>query len=707
MNKNLLNNIWKNKNFLSVFLAFIIFIVIFIWNLLVLYIFDKNLQSFYLYIKKELLNDTVEVSNNIVVVEIDDNTLDSPLWRFPFNREVYSNLIKNLNDAWATVIGFDIIFADKSDLISDSVFAKAIKEAWNIVLWWSTLDEWWVEWVIEKPLTAFMKWAVSLWYFTPNIDPKTNIVYSSSAFKTFRNWYYEYFPVLLLKSFYSYTYWDKTYLNYKSHIEDSEYFIINDKVKVPLSKKLAKNQNLNENDILINYVDSYKFEKYSFYEIWDDKQYSILKEQKWDNFLKDKIVLVWATAKWIKDTFHTPFWVEYWVYIHVNFLNTILTANFLKYFTEKYEWILIFLITVLGVYINLNKWGYYLLFSNLWVFIIFLLILPIWILIFTNYILNFPFELFLSFILALLLSNIVKYLIENKDKTKLNKALSEYVSKDIAAEILSWAWAINLDWEKKRISIFFSDIEWFTTISEKFSPEELISFLKDYLNEMSNIIMDKKWLINKYEWDAIMALWWVFSKTTENISYDACSSALAQRQKLVELNKVWGWKWLPKIIVRVWINVWEAIIWNIWSKWRKMEFTAIWDNVNLASRLEWINKHYWTYLCVSESVYLDTKDFFEYRYLDKIKVKWKNNATNIYELLDYKWRLPKIELDIYTKFQEWVNLYLAKKFDEAWKIFGELSVLWDKPSRVYKDRCEDFIKAPIEDWDWIWVMKEK
>jgi adenylate cyclase len=311
-------------------------------------------------------------------------------------------------------------------------------------------------------------------------------------------------------------------------------------------------------------------------------------------------------------------------------------------------------------------------------------------------------------LLSTVISNIVKYIIENKDKTKLNTALSEYVSKDIADEILSWEWNINLEWDKKRIAIFFSDIEWFTTISESFSPEKLISFLKDYLSEMSEIIFSNKWFVNKYEWDAIMALRWVFEKEPGNISKSACDTALLQKQRLIEFNEKWTKKWLPLIKVRIWINTWEAIIWNIWYIWKKLEFTAIWDNVNLASRLESINKFYSTYICVSESVYNETKDLFEYRYLDKIKVKWKNIALNIYELLSNKWKLKKKEKDIYTKFWKWITFYLNRDFDKALELFVELSELWDPPSFIYKERCLTYIKnPPLDNWDKVWTMTEK
>ena len=106
---------------------------------------------------------------------------------------------------------------------------------------------------------------------------------------------------------------------------------------------------------------------------------------------------------------------------------------------------------------------------------------------------------------------------------------------------------------------------------------------------MSHIIIDNRWFINKYEWDAIMALWWVFGTDGDEI-HNMCKAALEQREALKKLNFKWLEKWLPEARVRIWMHYWNAIIWNIWAKWKKIEFTALWDNVNLASRLEWVNK---------------------------------------------------------------------------------------------------------------------
>lgn len=674
--------IFKNKNFLSIFLALIVFVIIFSLSLDLL---NKNLQKYF--------NQDWNIDNRIVIIKIDDDTVWK-LWRFPFDRKIYTNLIKNLNKAWATTIWFDIIFADKTNTWSDNELIKTIKDAWNIILWWGTLDKT-TNWIFEKPIKDLVNSSLLLWTFDVSPDKLTNTVFSASPYRNFSNWYYEYFWISLLRAYYSYIFNDKTYLTDKIKT-DNNFINIKDKIIIPLSYK-------SNSDILINF-NTNSFKTFSFYDIYDDKQFSIQESLEWKNFLKDKIVLVWSTLRWV-DVFKTPVWENFWVFVHAHFLNTVLTKNFSKYFDRELELLLIFLVTILAIYLNLNKGWKFLIISNIaiiWIIFAYFSILKN-----LRLVSNFPFELILSILLSAVISNIVKYIIENKDKNKLNTALSEYVSKDIAEEILSWDWSVNLEWEKKRIAIFFSDIEWFTNISEKFSPEKLISFLKDYLTEMSEIIFSNKWFINKYEWDAIMALRWVFWKE-ENISKKACETALLQKQKLIELNKKWEKKWIPLIKVRIWINSWEAIIWNIWAIWKKLEFTAIWDNVNLASRLESINKFYSTYICVSESTYADTKDIFEFRYIDKIKVKWKNIATNIYELLDYKWKLNEAEQNLYNDFQKWIDLYLNRNFQKALEIFNKLIELWDKPSLVYKERCNTYIDNPPPDsWDQSWTMTEK
>lgn len=703
------NKLSQNRIFLTIVIStFILLLVITLSG--PFYIINEKIKSFIIKTKNEVYvldeSKTNQIINNdIVVVTFDEKTLDK-LW-FPISRRDYKPIIENLNNAWAEIIWFDIIFANNNNLDpeGDEIFAKAISDAWNVVLGWAIISKtfsWETLWVIEKPLDKFLTWALSFWYYQPNVDTKTNLV---TSFRPSTQIYdinktlsiYNHFGIALLKAYFSKIY-NKDFINYE--FKDNDFYYVRPDYKVPFLLSWDK-------DVLVNFIplpenkdNKYsKFPSYSFLDVYENKIDP--NEFKW------KIVLIWATAKGIKDIFSTPNGIEYWVYVLANIVNTVLTKNYLLYLDKNLEILLIFTLIILSVYSNLSRSGYVLVFSNIAIVSIFLVIFPITILIFTSYLLNYLFELFFALVLSLTISNTVKYIVENKNKNKLNKALSEYVSKAIADEVLSNSWKINLDWERKRLAIYFSDIEWFTTISEKFEPEELVAFLREFLSEMSDIIMDEKGFINKYEWDAIMALWWAFT-LYDNSAYNACISALYQQKRLKELNEIWWKRWFSTIKIRIWLHSWEAIVWNIWSSWRKMEYTALWDSVNLASRLEWVNKFYWTYICASESVYEEVKDIFEFRYLDKIRVKWKNKPIKIYELLWLKWEVDDNILNIRGLFEKALNLYNLRDFESAKNSFLDLIKLGDNPSKFYLEMSEFYIKnPPNSDWDGVSEMKWK
>ena len=684
-------NIFKNKIFLTVFLSSIVFIIVLILPKFFI-ILDKKIS--YYFLKNH--NENFSVSKEIVIVNLDDRSI-SKIWSFPFSREVYTTLINNLTKKKASVIAFDIILSDNwPNKNIDDDLAKSMKDSNNVILGAPITDNW-VKSIIP-PLSKFLTGWLNYWFFPPNIDSISWESYSFSSTKNLNitekinefkvkntNKSFNHFTIEILKK----------YFNRDNISIYPDSFSIIPWEKIPYSSSQNK-------EILINYLPEAKFkEQLSLSDIY-------FKEWKFNETdFENKIVLVWATAKWLKDIFNTPNWVDFWVFIHANIINTILSGNFLVYFNENLEWALIILLIILSVYFNLSSNNKVVVFWNLSLFILFLFLvnyllwMDVWIM------LNHPAYIIFSFILAITFSNIAKYLTENKDKRKMLNALSEYISKDIASEILNNSWNIKLEWERKEISIFFSDIEWFTTISEKMDAEELVVFLREYLWAMSNVIMDERWLIDKYEWDAIMALWWVFWHESKS-NYDNCNSALKQQNILKQLNVSWKQKFWQELKIRMWINSWEAIVWNIWATWRKMEFTALWDSVNLASRLEEINKKYWTYICVSDSVYFDQKDNFEFRYLDKIRVKGKTIPTSIYELLSKKWELSSLKSDIVLRFDEAINLYLSRDFSKSLSIFQELSDLHDSPSKTYIERCNMYLKNPPEDtWDQVWTMKTK
>jgi len=677
----MLNKLLKNNIFLTLFIWIIVFLIIYTFSILLINI-DKSLSD---RLYSSFIADKIKISKEIIVVTIDDESIKK-IWKFPFSRDEYIPVIKNLNKDNVSVIWMDIIFSDKWPNINiDKKFAKSLKNAWNVVIWW------WIEKnIFLKPYSLFEKSVLSYWYFQPINNKFNNKVYSLNTYWNYQNWKFFHFSIQVLRWYLKQFYW-KDYFNFFK--KDKKYFYITPDIKIPT---------INWKEFYINFAKTLngkeKFYTVPFYKIY---------ENNYDHkYFENKIIIIGYTAKGIKDIFFSPEWQKFWVYTHANVINTILTKQYKIYFDKNLEYLLLFLLIILSVYFNLSQKWKNLLISNLSIISIFIIII-FFIVIWLNFALNFPVQFIFGLVITLTISNILKSFMEDKNKTLLNKALSQYVSKDIAKEILSWEWKVKLDWERKNISIFFSDIEGFTSISEKMNPEELVIFLREYLWAMSNIIMDERGFIDKYEWDAIMALWWVFGYENSS-TYDNCKSALLQQEKLRILNKDWKERFWEELKIRMWLHTWEAIVWNIGAEGRKMEFTALWDSVNLASRLEEVNKKYWTYLCVSETVYKEQKNNFEFRFLDQIKVKWKNIPVKIYELISKKWETSDLKKEIVLEFEKAIALYLEKNFEKAELIFKKLIQLWDKPSITYAKRCLAFKNQPPEkNWDWVWTMKTK
>lgn len=678
----------KLKKYYPLFITLFVFIFVFVlknivaFNEIMTWI-DNKIQSIMYYDKLKTASD------NIVIVEIDERTL-SKLGRFPFARKEYIPVLTNLSEKGAMVVGMDIIFSDKTDEENDIALANTFEKVWNVVIWQAIWQN-----GSPEPVYTLFKDKV-LWTGIVAMSD-TDIVFSIPLYKELRGKIYKSFSTTILEAYYNYGKWkwDSIYR------EDNGAYYLNERVKIPLTK--VTRSGIVRNELLINYIKPNKFKRYSYIDIYDENSFDAI-TRGFD--FKDKIVIIWPTAKGIKDVFYSPLWLDYGVYVHANAINTVLQGQYLQYFNKGIELAIIFFLVLFFVYFNFTRSWKLLLLTNFTVITILVLFYILLENLLPYDVVNYPGLTLFSLFFSILFTNMARYLTENKDKMKLSESLSQYVSKDIAKEILSWEWIINLDGEEKEITIFFSDIEWFTTISEKYSPTELIEFLREYLSLMTNIIFHKKWSIDKYEWDAIMALWWWFGHK-ENMQINACTTALLQIKILKWMNSVWRKRWIPNINIRIWLNSGKAILWNIWSVGKKLEYTALWDNVNLASRLEWINKFYGTNICVSQDIVDNTEDKFIFRYLDTIKVKWKNLPVKIYELVWFKWEKVWLNEDDMALYLKAIKLYEVWEFNKAKTIFLKLAKIGDKPSAEYIRRCEDFIQDPPENWNGIWEMSEK
>jgi adenylate cyclase len=174
-------------------------------------------------------------------------------------------------------------------------------------------------------------------------------------------------------------------------------------------------------------------------------------------------------------------------------------------------------------------------------------------------------------------------------------------------------------------------------------------------------------------------------------------------EQLEKLNKELEKENLPKIDIGIGLNTDDMVVGNMGSN-KRFDYTVMGDGVNLGSRLEGLNKQYGTHIIISEFTYALVKKEYLCRKLDFVKVKGKDKVITIYELIDHQEYVSKAIKEKALEFEKALDLYKEGKFKEAKKIFEKLE---DSASKLFSERCEEFIKNPPKKWEGVWVMKTK
>jgi adenylate cyclase len=287
--------------------------------------------------------------------------------------------------------------------------------------------------------------------------------------------------------------------------------------------------------------------------------------------------------------------------------------------------------------------------------------------------------------------------------------MGKYLSPAVMTEVLKDPDSLKLGGQKIDMTVLFSDIRGFTSMSEKMDPTELVHFLNEYLTEMTNIVYEHEGVLDKYIGDAVMAFWGA-PKHQPNHSELACRTAFHMMRRLRELRKGWEERGLPHLDIGVGINTGPMTVGNVGSKSR-VDYTIIGDSVNLGSRLEATNKEYGTNIILSQSVLDQLGDTFAVRFLDLIAVKGMKEAAPIYELI-----APKDDATAQPKpgfLEQWeiaIGHYKAQRFDDARAAFQRVLELEpdDGPALAYVERCVEMAAAPPgEAWDGVFVMTHK
>jgi adenylate cyclase len=285
---------------------------------------------------------------------------------------------------------------------------------------------------------------------------------------------------------------------------------------------------------------------------------------------------------------------------------------------------------------------------------------------------------------------------------------SHYMSDLLIQDLLKNPDKLRLGGEKRVLTVFFSDLAGFTTLSEKLTAELVVTLLNRYLTAMTDIILISGGLIDKYEGDAIMAFWGA-PLPQDDHAVRACLAALDNQARLAELRQEFVKLGLPPVYARIGINTGEMIIGNMGSN-QRFDFTVIGDSVNLASRLEGAGKEYGTSIIISEDTYRQAADRVEVRELDLLRVKGKELPVRIYELLSRKGELEEPKQNVRELFAEGLKHYRQQHWSEAISAFqGVLTLASDDgPAKAFIRRCEDFMKTPPPvEWDGVYRLMTK
>jgi adenylate cyclase len=310
--------------------------------------------------------------------------------------------------------------------------------------------------------------------------------------------------------------------------------------------------------------------------------------------------------------------------------------------------------------------------------------------------------------LSFAMSSVFSYATEGRQKRQIKQAFSHYMSDLLVQDLLKHPEKLRLGGEKRVLTVFFSDLAGFTSMSEKLTPEEVVTLLNRYLTAMTDIILASGGIIDKYEGDAIMAFWGA-PIPQEDHAARGCLAALENQARLAELREEFIRIGLPPVFARIGINTGEMIIGNLGSS-QRFDFTVIGDSVNLASRLEGAGKEYGTAILISEETYRHAQAAVEVRELDLLQVKGKQLPVRIYELVAKKGGLAPGQKRAYELFAEALALYRKQEWEEASRRLQQVLELnpEDGPAKTFIRRCQSYkANPPGPGWDGVYRLTTK
>jgi adenylate cyclase len=386
------------------------------------------------------------------------------------------------------------------------------------------------------------------------------------------------------------------------------------------------------------------------------------------------------------------------VVIHATWLDNFLSTEFIRIVPAA----LVIPVTLLLAL--LAAWG--VLFSRkAWMsVVVFGLVLPIpWIVGFAGYSLGHGWPIMVQELVASLTlvgAVVVSYATEGRQKLFIKSAFKHYLSPAVIEQIMRDPDQLKLGGERRELTIFFSDLQGFSSISEGMEPQELTRLLNEYLTDMTDIILEEGGTLDKYEGDAIIAFWNAPLNQPDH-ALRGCRAALRCQRKLAERREEFK-QWAgTELLMRVGINTGEVVVGNMGSRDR-FDYTVLGDAANLASRLEGANKPFGTYTMVSESTWNQAGEGFIGRCMGRIRVVGRNTPVRVFEPLGFKGETADLPVEAFAKALQDVE---EGRWDEALKAFEQ----WpdDPLASRYAQRCRTMTGDASAQWDGVWNLTEK
>lgn len=687
----------------------------------------------------------VQTTGSVVIIDIDEKSLRE-VGQWPWSRKTVAELVKNVHNANARVLGFDIVFAEKdrtspSNLLNElenetrSIFSPALFKSLedmdydimlgDVVAESPTVlgyafqimndglktehDRPFPSMIIEIHPNTFTYDAISL---KPAYRAVTNVEDIAQAeTEGFFNVFPDHsgivrkvplfmemdglaYPSLALEMLRV----GKKETSATIHVSRKKRGDKNDIFAVSIKDRQIRTDDYGQ--LTINFRGPvYTFEYLSAID---------LLKGNFKDKLRDKYALVGTSAAGLLDLRATPYSAIFpGVEIQATIIDNILKEDFFTYDIPTENLITIVIVLIFGLLLSASLSFARPLTGGLLAVLFFLIMIAgnYYLFFLKNQIIGLSYPILTIFSIFTIVT-LFNYFFEGREKYFIHNAFGRYVSHHVVNQLVKSPEKLSLAGEQKCLSIFFSDIRDFTTISEQMNSKDLGRVLNEYLTAMSDIIMDHNGMVDKYIGDAIMAIWGA-PLEDEDHAVNAMKASLKMLETLKELQHKWEKQNLPFVDIGIGINTGIVSVGNFGSK-RRFDYTVIGDNVNLASRLEGLTKMYGIQILISEFTREALGDAFFYRKIDMVRVKGKSQAVGIYEPICEGTPDTKLGEDV-IRFEAALSDYFNKNFERA---YAEISELYEKKRiklyEIYLQRIKTYLKTPPpDDWDGTFVFNTK